>query len=208
MHIYHYIWLEAYYSLQSYCKCYCFLNFIFRTLLLAVVQPFSCVWLFATPWTTAHLASLSFTISWSLLKLIPVELMMPSNHLILCCPFILLPSIFPCIRVFSNESLLYIRWSKHWSFSISPPNEYSGLISFRIDWFDLLAVQGTLKNLLQHHSKKSSILHLLICCSYPDLKLYILALCSVTLLNLHISYNTLFKEFFGFFYAHDYFTCE
>ena len=136
-----------------------------------VVQSFSCVWLFATPWTAAHQASLSFTISWSLLKFMSIELMMPSNHLILCCPFILLPSIFPCIRVFSNESLLHIRWPKYWSFSISPANEYSGLISFRIDWFDLLAVQGTLKNLLQHHSKKSSILHVGINSSLTNLLL-------------------------------------
>ena len=110
-----------------------------------------------TPWTAACLASLSFTISWSLLKLMSVESVMPSNHLILCCPLLLPPSIFPSIRVFSNESALRIRWSKHWSFSFSPSNEYSGLISFRIDWFDCLSVQGTLKSLLQHHSSNASI---------------------------------------------------
>ena len=108
------------------------------------------VWLFVIPWTTAHQASLSFTISWSLLKLMSIELVMPSNHLILCHPFLLLPSIFPSIRVFSNESVLHISWPKYWSFSfsISPTNEYSGLISFRIDWFDLLVVQRTLKSSL------------------------------------------------------------
>ena len=104
----------------------------------------------------AHQASLSFTISQSQLKLMSIELMMPSNHLILCCPLLLLPSIFPSIRVFSRESVLHIRWPKYWSFSfsISPSNEYSGLISFRMDWLDLLAVRGTLKSLLQHHSSK------------------------------------------------------
>ena len=105
---------------------------------------------FATPWTTAHQASLCFTISWSLLKLMPIESVVASNHLIHCCPLLLLPSIFPSIRVFSNELALHIRWPTYWSFSfiISPSNEYLGLISFRIDWFDLLAVQGTLKSLL------------------------------------------------------------
>ena len=122
-----------------------------------VVQSLSCLRLFVTPWTAAHQASLSFTISQSLLRL----MVMPSNHLILCHPLILLPSIFPSIRLFSNESTLPIRWPKYWSFSfiISPFNEYSELISFRIDWFDLLAVQGTPKSLLQHHSSKASILH-------------------------------------------------
>ena len=116
----------------------------------------SCVWLFVTPWTTALQASLSFTISWSLLKLLSIESVMPSNHLILCHP-LLLPSVFPSIRVFSNESVLRIRWPKYWSFSfsISPSNEYSGLISFRIEWFDLLAVQSSLKSLLQHHNSKA-----------------------------------------------------
>ena len=123
-----------------------------------VVQLLSHVWLFATPWTIPCQASPSFTISWSLLKLMPIESMMPSNHLILCHPLLLLPSMLPSFRVFSNESALCIRWPKYWSFSISPSNEYSGLISFRIDWFDLLAVQGILKSLLQHHNSNTSIL--------------------------------------------------
>ena len=124
------------------------------------VQWLSHVQLFVTPWTIARQASLSITNSRSLLKLMSIELVMPSNHLILCHPLHLLPSIFPSIRVFSNESVLCIRWPKYWSFifSISPSNEYSGLISFRIDWFDLLAVQETLKSLLQHHSSKASVL--------------------------------------------------
>ena len=115
---------------------------------------------FATPWTVVRQASLSLTNSWSLLTLMFIELVMPSNHLILCHPILLLPSIFPNIRVFSNESALHIRWPKYWrsSFSISPSNEYSGLISFRTDWLDLLAVQGTLKSLLQHHNLKASVL--------------------------------------------------
>ena len=113
-----------------------------------------------TPWTVACQASLSSVISWSLGKLMSIELVMPSNHLILCCPLLLLPSIFPSIRVFPNESALHIRWPKYWSFSfsISPSNEYSGLISFTIDCFDLFDVQGTLKSLLQHHSSKASTL--------------------------------------------------
>ena len=123
------------------------------------VQSLSHVELFVTtPWTVAHQASLSITNSWSLLKLMSIESVMPSNHLILCCPLLLLPSIFPSIRVFSNESALRIRWPKCWSFSINPPNEYSELISFRMDWLYLLAVQRTLKSLLQHHSSKASIL--------------------------------------------------
>ena len=124
------------------------------------VQSLSHVRLFVTPWTAAHQASLSFTTSWSLLKLMSIASVMPSNFLILCRPLLLSPSIFPSIRVFSNESVLQIRWPQYWSFSfnISPSNEYSGLISFRMDWFDLLAVQGTLKSLLQHHSSKASIL--------------------------------------------------
>ena len=113
-----------------------------------------------TPWTAARQASLSITNSWSLLKLVSIELVMRSNNLIICRPLLLLPSIFPNIRVFSNESVLHIRWPKYWSFSfsISPSNEYSGLIFFRIDCFDLLAVQRTLRSLLQHHSSKASIL--------------------------------------------------
>ena len=123
------------------------------------VQSLSRVWFFVTPWIVAHQASLSITNSRSLLKLMSIESVMPSNHLILCCPLLLSPSIFPSIRVFSNESVLHIRWPKCWSFSfsISPSNEYSGLISFRMDWLDLLAVQGTLKSLLQHHSSKAPI---------------------------------------------------
>ena len=125
---------------------------------LSSVQLLSRVRLFATPWTAPRQASLSFTNSWSLLRLTSIELVMPSNHLILCRPLLLPPSIFPSIRVFSNESLLHIRWPNYWSFSISPSNEYSGLISFRMDWFDLLAVQGILESLLQHHSSEASIL--------------------------------------------------
>ena len=123
------------------------------------VQSLSHVRLFATSWTVACQPFLSITSSWSLPKLMSIELVMPSNHLMLCCPLLFLPSIFPSIRVFSNESALRIRWPNYWSFSfnISPSNEYSGLISFTIDWFDLLAVQGTLKSLLQLHSSK--VLH-------------------------------------------------
>ena len=124
------------------------------------VQLLSRVQLFVTPWIAAHQASLSITNSRSLLKLMSIESVMPSNHLILCHPLLLLPSIFPSIRVFSSELALRIRWPKYWSFSfsLSPSNEYSGLISFRLDWFDLLVVQGTLKNLFQQHSSKASIL--------------------------------------------------
>ena len=127
-------------------------------MLLLLIAP-SCPTL-STPWTAARQASLSITNSWSFLKLMSIELMMPSNHLILYRPLLLPPSVFPSIRVFSNESILCTRWPKYWSFSfsISPSNEYSRLISFRIDWFDFLAVQGTLKNLLQHHSSKASLL--------------------------------------------------
>ena len=124
------------------------------------VSSLSHVWLFVTPWTAACQASLSFTISQSLLKLMSIDSVMPSNHLILCRPLLLPPSIFPSIRVFSNKSALRIRWPKDWSFSfsISPSNEYLGLISIRIEWLDLLAVQGTLKSLLQYHRSKASIL--------------------------------------------------
>ena len=124
------------------------------------VQLLSCVRFFATPWTAARQASLSITISQRLLKFMSIKLVMASNHPILCHPLLLSPSIFPSIRVFSNESVLHSRWPKYWSFSfsISPSNEHSGLISFKIDWFDLLAVQGTLKSLLQYHSSKASIL--------------------------------------------------
>ena len=129
-------------GLSSFC-CFC--------------NQFSHVQLFATSWTAARQAPLSITNSWSLLKLMSTKSVIQSNHLILCHP-LLLPSIFPTIRVFSNELILCIRWPKYWSFSVSPSNEYSGLISFRVDWLDLLVVQGTLKNLLQHHSSKASIL--------------------------------------------------
>ena len=124
------------------------------------VQSLSRVQLFAAPWTAARQASLSITNSWSLPKLMSIESVMPSNHLILCRPLLLLPSIFPNIRVFSNESALHIRWPNYWSFSfnISPSNEHPGLISFRMDWLDIFAVQGTLKTLLQHHSSKASSL--------------------------------------------------
>ena len=124
------------------------------------VQSLSRVELFATPWTTAPQATLSITNSRNLPKLMSIESVMPSNHFIPCCPFLLLPSTFPSIRVFSNESVFHIRWPNYWSFSfsISPSDEYSGLISFRIDWLDLIAVQGTLKSLLQHHNSKASIL--------------------------------------------------
>ena len=127
---------------------------------LSSVQLLSCVQLFVTSWTAARQASLSITKSWSLLKLISMESVMPYNQLILCRPLLLPPSIFPSIRAFSNESVRCIRWPKYWScsFNISPSNEYSGLISFRIDWFHVLAVQGTLKSLLQHHSSKASVL--------------------------------------------------
>ena len=124
------------------------------------VQSLSCVRLFVTPWIAARQASLSITNSRSSLKLTSIESVMPSSHLILCCPPFLLPPIPPSIRVFSNESTLHMRWPKYWSFSFSilPSKEHPGLISFRMDWLDLLAVQGTLKSLLQHHSSKASIL--------------------------------------------------
>jgi len=130
------------------------------TVAISSVQSLSHVRLFAAPWTAAHQASLSITNSWSLPKIMSTESVMPSNHLILCHPLLLLASIFPSIRVFSNESSLHIRWPKYWSFSfsISPSNEHSGLISFRMDWLDFLVVQGTLKCLLQHYSTKASIL--------------------------------------------------
>ena len=129
------------------------------------VQSLSCVQFFVTPWTAAHQAPLSITNSQSLLKLMSIELVMLSNHLILGHLLLILPSVFPSIRVFSNESVLRIWWPKYWNFSysISPSNEYSGLISFRMDWLDLLAVQGTLKSLLQHHSSKASILQCSAC---------------------------------------------
>ena len=133
---------------------------IYNEILSSVAQSLSGVWLFVTPWTVARQASQSITSSCTLLKLMPIESVMPSYHLILCHPFLLPPSIFPSMRVFFKESVLCIRWLKYWSFSfsISPSNEYSGLISFRMDWLDLLAVQGTLKSLLHHHSSKVSVL--------------------------------------------------
>ena len=129
--------------------------------MLSSVQSLRCVKPFVTPWTAARRASLSITNSQGLLKLMSTESVMPSSHLILCRPLLLLPSIFAGIRVFSNRSVLHIRWPKYWSFvfSISPSNEYSGLISFRMDWLNLLALQGTLKSLLQHHNSKASVLH-------------------------------------------------
>ena len=133
---------------------------IMTWIVVVVVQSLSPVWLFATPWTAARQASLSSANFWSLLKLMSTESVMPSNHPILCCPLLLLPSLFPTIRVFSDESVLCITWPKYWSFSfsISSSSEHSGLISFRMDWLDLLAVQGTLKSFLQHYSSKASIL--------------------------------------------------
>ena len=131
-----------------------------RSVQFSSVQSLSHVWLFVSPWTAAGQTSLSTTNSWSLLKLMSIQSVMPSNHLILSCPLLLLPSIFPSIRVLSNESTLPIRWPKYWNvtFNISPSNEHSGLISFWMDWFDLLAVHGTLKSLLQHYISKASIL--------------------------------------------------
>ena len=135
-------------------------NSIYTSVQFSSVESLSCVWVFATPWITAHQASLSITNSWSLPKLMSIELVMPSSHLILCHPLLLLAPIPPSIRIFSNKSTLRMRWPEYWSFSfsISPSKEHSALISFRMNWLDLLAVQGTLKSLLQHHSSKASIL--------------------------------------------------
>ena len=146
-------WMDKYIGVYPY-------NGIFSS-----VQSLSRVRLFVTPWITAHQASLSITNSWSSLKLMSIESVMPSSHLILCCPLLLLPPIPPNNRVFSNESALHIRWPKYWSFSFSirPSNEHPGLISFRMDWLDLLAVQGTRKSLFQHHSSKASILECSAC---------------------------------------------
>ena len=130
-------------------------KYLLHTIQFTSVQSLSHVWLFATPWTAAHQASLSITNSWSLLKLMSIELVMTTNHVILWHPLFLPPSIFPSIRVSSNESVLHIRWPKYWSPSISPSNEYSGLISFRMYWLHLFAVQGTLRSLLQHHSSEA-----------------------------------------------------
>ena len=134
-----------------------FYSLLYSQRLYCSVQSLSRVRLFVTPWTAARQASLSITNSRSLLKLMSIESVMPSNHFILCCPLLLPPSVFRNIRVFSSELVFRIRWPEYWSFSISPSNEYSGLFSFRMDWLDLLAVQGTLKSLLQHHSSKASI---------------------------------------------------
>ena len=133
---------------------------MFSYFVVVVVQLLSCVQLCVTPSTAARQSSLSITNSWSLLKLMSIEAVMPSKHLILCCPLFLLPSLFPSIWIFSSESALHIKWPKYWSFSfsISPSDEYSGLISFRTDWLDLLTVQGTLKSPLQHQNSESSIL--------------------------------------------------
>ena len=141
--------------------CWVVWQFYFQFLILdSSIQSFSHVWLFATPWTVTCQAFLSITNSQSLLKIMSIKSMMPPNHLILCRPLLLPPSIFPSISVFSNESVLCIRWPKYrsFSFSINPSNEYSGLISVRMDWLDLLAVQGTLRSILQHHSSKASVL--------------------------------------------------
>ena len=153
-HNYHFFYLVRTF------KIYSLSNFQAYNTVFVVVQLLSHVWLFVTPLTAAHQASLSLTITWSLLKLMSIESVLPSSHLVLCHPLLLLPSIFPNIRVFSNALALCTKKPKYWSFSfsISPSNEYSGLISFRIDWFDLLAVQETLKSLLQHYSFKASIL--------------------------------------------------
>ena len=151
------MWKETFFYLE--CSSQQLPNFITWQVQFSSVQPLSRVQLFATPWIAARQASLSITNSRNLLKRMSIELVMPSSHLILCRPRLLLPPIPPSIRVFSNESILRIRWPKYWSFSfsISPSNEHSGLISFRIDWLDLLAVQGILKSLLQYHSSKASI---------------------------------------------------
>ena len=156
LHIYRNLFFSRFFSLTDY---YRILSRVPSATQFNSVQSLSHVRLFATPWTAACQASLSITKSQSLLRLTSIKLMMPSNHLILCHPFLLLPSIFPNLRIFPKESVLRIRWPKYWSFSfnISPSNEYSVLISFRIDWFDL-AVQGILKNLLQYHNSKASIL--------------------------------------------------
>ena len=142
---------------SSVCSCHLFLiAFFFFFFQFTSVAQLSLV--FATPWTAVHQASLSITNSWSLFKFMCIKSVMPSNHLILCCPLLFLPSTFPSVGIFSNESVLRISCPKYWSFSISPSNEYLGLISSKMDWLDLLAVQGTLKSFLQHHSSKVTIL--------------------------------------------------
>ena len=158
MYIYIHLYLHCIFTFSPFLLLLSFKNT--KVVSVSSVQLFSHVRLFATPWTAACQASLSITNSRSLLKLMSIESVMPSNHLILCCPLLLLTPGFPSIKVFSNESVLHIRWPKYWSFSfsLSLSNEYPGLISFRIDCFDFLAVQGTLKNLLQYHSSNASIL--------------------------------------------------
>ena len=176
-----------------------------QTVHILLVQSLSCVQIFLTPWTVAGQASLSITISLSLLKLMSTESVMPSNRLLLCCPLFLWPSIFPSTRIFSNESPLHIRWPKYWSFSfsISPSNEYSEKISFRIDWFDLLSFQGTLKNLLQHHSLEVSILwcstFFMIQLSYPYMttgKIIALTIRTFVSKVIALLFNTLSRVFF------------
>ena len=152
--------MSSFANLEQVCVPCQVLNCCYMYVCINSIQSLSHVRLFATPQTAAHQASLSITKSWSLPKLMSIELVMPSNYLVLCYPLLLLSSTLPNIRVFSNESVLHIRWPKYWSFSfnISPSNEHPGLISFRMDWLDLLAVQGTLKSLLQHNSSKASVL--------------------------------------------------
>ena len=157
-------YIHFYFALWNYFKSYgCLKPYVKILHIFSSVSSLSHVRLFVIPWTSACQASLSITNSWSLLKCMSIASVMPSNHLTLCHPLLLLPSIFPSLRVFSNDSVLCIRWPKYWgfSFNISPFNEYSGLISFRIDRLDLLAVQGTLKSLLQHHSSGASFLRLM-----------------------------------------------
>ena len=153
--IFHYVYIYRIYKL-----IYIYIYIYIYSVQFSSVQSLSRIRLFATPWIAARQASLSITNSWSSLRLTTIELVMPSSHLILCRPLLLLPPIPPSIRVFSNESTLHMRWPKYWSFSFSiiPSKEHPGLISFRMDWLDILAVQGTLKSLLQHHSSKASIL--------------------------------------------------
>ena len=168
--------------------------------LFLVVQLLRRVWLFAAPWIAACQISPSFTISWSLFRLMSIMSMMPSNHLIPCHPYLLLPSIFPSFTVFSNESVLLIMWPKYWSFSfsINPSNEYPGLVSIRIDWFDLLAVQETFKSLLQHHSTKASILQhsafFMVQLSHPFAKIIALTTWTFAGKALSLLFNTLWHH--------------
>ena len=166
-------WSRNFHNCKSLTWCHPFSVLLLCSWIISHVVSVSHVQLFVTPWTAADQASLSFTISLCVLKLMSIESLMLSNHLVLCHPLLLLPSIFPSIRVFSNELALHIRWTKYWSFSLSncPCNEYSGLLSFRSDWLDLLAIQRTLKSLLQNHSSKVSVLQcsafFLVQLSYP-----------------------------------------